>query len=225
MGITSVAVSPVTLCRELRKSRRGGVMIGADGDPTPIWIRPTVRKNCHRLFKGPKSAPIHTQTSGGRKGPPETNAQIAGNGAAKAVSRPDLRADRPAKPRKYRQNLRRPLVETRKRETEWWCWQSNSNSSLFSISLFSASLQGIWLFRPKFLSLASEFSPQKQSLGQELPVRLISEFLAVCREWNARNREFRPSVIAVIRERVVVKWEAIVVIRDGNCRYPGSRWR
>ena len=32
---------------------------------------------------------------------------------------------------------------------------------------------------------------------------------------GARNREYRPSVIAVIRERVVVKWEAIVVIRDG----------
>lgn len=61
MGITSVAVSPVTRCRELRKSRRGGVMNGADGDPTLIWVRSTVRKNCRRLFEGPKSAPIHSQ--------------------------------------------------------------------------------------------------------------------------------------------------------------------
>ena len=29
------------------------------------------------------------------------------------------------------------------------------------------------------------------------------------------NREFRASIVAVIRERIVVKWEAIVVIRDG----------
>lgn len=60
MGIMPVAMSPVTLCQELRKPRRGGVMIGADGDPTPTWIRSTVRTNCHRLLKGPKSAPIYS---------------------------------------------------------------------------------------------------------------------------------------------------------------------
>ena len=79
------------------------------------------------------------QTSGGRKGPPETNRQIAGNGAAAGVSRPVLRADRPAKPRKCRWNSGRPLVETRKWETAWWCWQSTANLSLFSNSLFSAN--------------------------------------------------------------------------------------
>ncbi len=86
--------------------------------------------------------------------------------------------------------------------------------SIFYFPVLS-EFTGNLAFSAQIPGLASEFSPQKQSLGQELPVRLISEFLAVCREWNARNREFRPPVIAVIRERVVVKWEAIVVIRDG----------
>ena len=58
------------------------------------------------------------------------------------------------------------------------------------------------------------FSLQKQSLVEESLAHSNSEFLAVCRGQRARNREFRASIIAVIRERIVVRWESIVVIRD-----------
>ena len=43
---------------------------------------------------------------------------------------------------------------------------------------------------------------------------MIGEFLAVCRVRITNNREFRSSIAVVIRERIVIKWEAIVVIRD-----------
>ena len=48
-------------------------------------------------------------------------------------------------------------MKTRKRKTEWWWWQSTVNLSLFSNSLFSPSLQGIWRFPPLISDRAAIF--------------------------------------------------------------------
>jgi hypothetical protein len=96
-----------------------------------------------------------------------------------------------------------------------------------SISLFSPSLQGIWPFSAQSLEFSTAFSLQKQSLAEEFPTHLISEFLSVCRDQMTRNREFRASIVVVIRERIVVMWEAIVVMWDAIVviRYCGGAER
>jgi hypothetical protein len=63
----------------------------------------------------------------------------------------------------------------------WLCWKSDANLSLFLISLFSASFQGIWRFPPVISEFMAAFSPQEQSLAGEFPMRLFSESSAVCR--------------------------------------------
>lgn len=63
-GITSVAVSPVTLFPEQRRLRRGKVMIGADGDPIPTWDSVNRERELPPFAKGPKSASIYTALMG-----------------------------------------------------------------------------------------------------------------------------------------------------------------
>jgi hypothetical protein len=91
----------------------------------------------------------------------------------------------------------------------WLCWQSAANLSLLLLPCSHRVYREFGGFRPFYLRLRRRF-PCKNTrlLGNS-----VSEFLAVCRDQWARNREFRSSIVAAIRERVVVTWEAIVVMR------------